>query len=133
MTKIAITAEDVESHHVVYRDSFSIEPGEFHNPDVSRIRSQGAITLEFAAWFDSGAVVRATAHVRDLAEIQVSHPSEKQIAAVVWHILTATAAVYARASPEAPDCLLQCPDTGKRSTGPCIECSDDEYTIRLCC
>lgn len=132
MTKLSIVARDAETHFSVLRVDYEFEVGQTVSPDISELSRYPRVDLEFVADFGR-AVVRARANVAKVANINITQPDEKRIEATVEHKETEGVMAYARAAREMRDCLLHCPDTGMRSTGPCIDCSDDEYTIRLCC
>ena len=134
MTNIKIVGRTTDTHSVVYSEEFALSVGDSFDPGIGELSRYGQIDLDLIASFGDQAVVRASAKVRKIADIHVHHPSERFIKAAVTHMETRGQAVaIARGGGENRDCLLHCPDTGKRSNGPCIDCSDDEYTIRLCC
>jgi hypothetical protein len=80
------------------------------------------ILLQFIVDWTTGHESRAGALVRGFLEVEVSAPEASLILARITH-----------AENEDDDCELMCLDTGKRSHGPCLDCSDGEHTIRVCC
>lgn len=132
MTKLSIVARDADTHLSVFRVDYEFEVGQTASPDISELSRYRRVDIEFVAHFGS-AVVRASANVAKVANINITQPDERRIEATVEHKETEGIVAYARAAREMRDCLLHCPDTGIRSPGPCIDCSDGEYTIRLCC
>ena|SRR5262245_30232464 len=138
MTNLTILAHDLTSRALVFKESYSFEVGQGIEPDISRLRRLGRlgrVKFEFTVQFEAGAVVHAEAQVAQPESIEVYQPTEKRVEASIRHELEKGEAQVAYMKPAAAqqDCLLQCPLTGKRSSGPCIECSDGEYIFQLCC
>jgi hypothetical protein len=78
--------------------------------------------------------VLAEADVRGVEELRIAHTTAQRVEIAIEHEAETPAARVAYAHPgKTRNCALHCPATGKRSNGPCIDCSDDEYTIYLCC
>lgn len=118
----------------VYQDSMELAVGDTSTVDLRNLHRFGLVRLAFSVNFPSGHQVLAEADVRRVEELKIAHSSAQRVEVEIEHEAEAPAAQVAYAHPgETRDCALHCPATGKRSNGPCIDCSDEEYTIYLCC
>ncbi len=134
MAHMALVARSIASGAVLLRLDSQVDVGLYYEPDVSPLWREGRVQLEFNVLFPGGAVIRAWAEVTGVQHIRVLQPNERRLEATIEHDREVSPRmVYASARGYPEDCLLHCPATGKRSTGPCIECSDGEFTIQLCC
>jgi hypothetical protein len=137
MASLVVIALSSTTHDVLYQSSFSISLGETFHADLSDLNRYGFISLRLTAQFAPGIGVAAEADIRKVESIDVHHPTEKLLQVDVKHEEEENrAAVVAYMKPthgNQQNCSLHCPATGKRSGGPCIDCSDGDYTIRLCC
>ena len=117
----------------VYQVSMELGVGDRSTVDLG-IQRFGLVRLAFSVNFPSGHQVLAEADVRRVEKLKIAHSSAQRVEVEIEHEAEAPAAKVAYAHPgETRDCALHCPATGKRSNGPCIDCSDEDYTISLCC
>lgn len=129
-----IIAGRTASQDQVYQDSIELEVGDKSTVDLRNLHRFGLVRLRFDLHFPSGHHVLAEADVRRLEELKIAYTSSQRVEVVIEHETETTTARVAYAHPGGTrDCVLHCPATGKRSNGPCIDCSDEEYTIYLCC
>jgi len=135
MSRILVLGRQRTSREIAFKQEFELGVRDTFEPDVSTLRRYKGVYIELQVWFGGSVFVKAAAEVENLESMQVYHPTANRIEANISHELTDSAAVKVMASlgGRTKDCLLHCPQTGKRSTGPCIDCSDGEYTIQLCC
>lgn len=136
MLDLRITGRAVSSRAILLQDERRLSLGDEFEVDVPELRGRGLITVLFEAHFAPGVVVQASATVVGLEGVRCQHTYEKRLDAMVLHEEEETTPQVAYMKPagnQQKDCRLHCPATGKRSAGPCIDCSDGEYTIQLCC
>jgi hypothetical protein len=118
----------------VYQYSMDLAVGDQSTVDLRNLQRFGLVQLRFDLHFPSGHHVLAEAQVRRVEELKIAYASAQRVEVVIEHEAEAPTAQIAYAHPGGTrDCALHCPATGKRSNGPCIDCSDEEYTIYLCC
>ncbi len=80
------------------------------------------ILLQFIVDWTTGLQTRAGALVRGFLKAEISDLEPSLILAQITH-----------AKSDEDDCELMCLDTGKTSPGPCLDCSNGQHTIRVCC
>lgn len=137
MADLIVVGRSSTTRETIYEEKFSIYVGSAFPVSLERVRRYGRVTLEIAVHFGPGIHVQAEADVSQVESLNVRHPMEKRVEVDVLHEeeeRPRSVVAYMKPSGgDRPDCALHCPATGKRSGGPCIDCSDGEYTIRLCC
>lgn len=137
MADLIVTGRSSTTHETIYEKKFPINVGRTFPVDLGNITRYGRVSLELAVHFGPGIHVQASVDTSQIQSLNVRQPNEKRVEVDVLHEeeeRRQAVRVYMKPSGgNKPDCALHCPATGKRSGGPCIDCSDGEYTIRLCC
>lgn len=133
MATLQISARTATQEQV-YEESLELGVGARSTVDLRYLLRFGLVRLRFSLHFPSGHLVLAEADVRRVEELRIAHTTARRVEVEIGHETEANTARVAYAHPgNTRDCALHCPATGKRSNGPCIDCSDEEYTIYLCC
>ncbi len=135
MAELIVVGRISTTRETIYEDKFPIYVGSTFPIDLAFLNRHGRVSLEVAVHFGPGVHVQAAAEVSQVESLNVRQPDEKRVEVDVLHEMERQPIVaYMKTSgADRPDCVLHCPATGVRSGGPCIDCSDGEYTIRLCC
>jgi hypothetical protein len=119
---VRLIGRDPKTKAVEFEATLNTAPGQntFSPPFV--VSSDRKLRIEFGVIWPDGPETRAGAEVRGFEEARISQTSTAQVLAEIKH-----------AKGEGEDCELICLDTGKSSSGPCLDCSDGTHTIRICC
>jgi hypothetical protein len=119
-TSVKLIGRDPKTGAVEFEAALTTAPGK------DRFSYAGAenrkLQLEFGVVWPEGKSTRAGAEVQGFQEARVSQTSPVEILAQIKHV-----------KGQDEDCELICLDTGKTSSGPCLDCSDGQHTIRICC
>jgi hypothetical protein len=136
MADLIVIGRSSTTRETIYEKTFPIYVGSTFPVDLANLSRYGQVSLEVAVHFGPGIHVQAAVDTSQIQSLNVRQPNEKRVEVDVLHEeeeRRQSVRVYMKPSGNKPDCALHCPATGKRSGGPCIDCSDGEYTIRLCC
>lgn len=119
---VRIRGRDLRTGRFEFRAHLTLESSVSSYEATRVYEADEPLELQVEADFEPGKATTAGATVLGFQRMQIELTSPRSICAYVEHAKTSR-----------KNCHLVCFENGETSEGPCLNCPDGEYQIRICC